>query len=129
MRPDNTPEACRRWLNLIGFFARTSAAEMPQVDFSFYSLLAFDEAFRVALPGEVAVRTACMWMIWDATRLWKHVEKGTKIGDWPIMTRKMWYSWELGLERVREWAGRELRGPVDEALAAQRSAERGKSLI
>ncbi|KAI1821592.1 hypothetical protein F4861DRAFT_532882 [Xylaria intraflava] len=118
LNPRTAPDEMRHYENLIALLAQLSDAAdvdyndhlVGEMDFSFWSMHAFKEAFEPQegqpAPTDAALRVASLWIIYAADRLWaniKHARVFGKRGDNPgtIMTRKMWDSWHRGLLAAR----------------------------
>ncbi|UNI13305.1 hypothetical protein JDV02_000062 [Purpureocillium takamizusanense] len=129
----STPsEETRRYENMIALLAQLSTAAdvdyaettVPELDFTFWSLRAFKEAFDQQDSTDAAVRTACMWLIYGSKRLWANIQYGRVFGrrdgePGVVLTKEMWDSWVEGLRRVKEHCQRpETHDIVDEALAS-----------
>ncbi|EFY84857.1 hypothetical protein J3458_014305 [Metarhizium acridum] len=134
---NTVPEALERYENFLALLARLSSAfdvdysdfRVPEMDFSFWSMRAFKEAFEEQPPADSAVRTACMWLIYASDRLWSNIVHGRvfgRIDDDPgtVMTQDMWTGWEQGLRRVRETCALRTIGLVDRAISSMRLARR-----
>ncbi|KAK2594737.1 hypothetical protein QQS21_007535 [Conoideocrella luteorostrata] len=81
------PEVCRRYENFIALLAQISSAyaanytesTIDEMEFSFWSLRAFKEAFECTDNKPVtdsAVRVACSWLIYASDRLWANIGHG-----------------------------------------------------
>ncbi|KAI0545371.1 hypothetical protein F4679DRAFT_561470 [Xylaria curta] len=108
------PDEMRHYENLIALLAQLSAAAdvdyddlvVGEMDFSFWSMRAFKDAFKPRedqlVPTNAALRVASLWFVHAAKRLWANIEHKRvfgRRGDDPgtIMTREMWDSWQHGL--------------------------------
>ncbi|KAF4637554.1 hypothetical protein G7Y89_g527 [Cudoniella acicularis] len=138
---ETTPMERRRWYNFIAFLAQLSNAAdvdyrdviIPELDFSFWSYLAFKYVFEpedigAQAPTDVAIRTACLWLVHAADRLWGNIKYERifgKVGNDPgtKFTREMWDMWERELPSIKsKCTDEETRKLVDEALAQMRRA-------
>lgn len=106
------------------------------MDFSFWSLRAFKDAFErrdgEPAPPDAALRVACLWLVYAADRLWANITHGRVFGRRPgsdgpgtVMTREMWDAWQRGLLASRETCVNEdTRKLISDALECTRQASR-----
>lgn len=112
-----------------------SDSTVAEMDFSFWSMRAFKEAFEghnQQAPADAAVRTACMWLIYASDRLWSNIlhrqvfdRRGDDAGT--VMTQEMWESWEEALRGLLDSCSPGSIGLVDRALSRMKDA-RGTGL-
>ncbi|KAH6612560.1 hypothetical protein C7974DRAFT_445297 [Boeremia exigua] len=103
--PDYTQEEAHKWENLTAFLAQidSSVSESPSVlDFSAsWAPTAFAWAFEgdseSAQSSELAVRLACIWLIYDSGKLWSKVRDSELNSN----TRERWEAWRQGLKDCR----------------------------
>ncbi|KAF3041421.1 hypothetical protein E8E11_004397 [Didymella keratinophila] len=103
---DYTQEEARKWENLTAFLAQVDAqiSESPSpLDFSqSWALTAFAWAFEGnGRPSELAIRLACIWLVYDVDKLWSKV--WTPQAEPNAYAR--WLSWRQGLEESQSRFG------------------------
>ncbi|KAJ2996588.1 hypothetical protein NUW58_g923 [Xylaria curta] len=108
------PDQLRHYENLIALLAQLSAAAdvdyndpvVGEMDFSFWSMRAFKEAFTPGeghlVPTNEALRVASLWLIYATDRLWANIKYGRVFGrrgndPGTVMTAEMWDKWQHGL--------------------------------
>lgn len=106
------------------------------MDFSFWSFGAFKEVSEQTkdqqTPMAVAVRTACIWALYAADRLWANVKHGRVFGnrgDDPgtKITHEMWDSWRQALSDAQATCTEEdTKKLINKALAEMSRASAPK---
>ncbi|KAJ4318348.1 hypothetical protein N0V94_004478 [Neodidymelliopsis sp. IMI 364377] len=100
-----TQEEAQKWENLTAFFAQidASTSESPSpLNFTHsWALTALAWAFEgggdSGEPSELAIRLACIWLVYDAQKLWSE----TVDAQAETINRERWDMWRQGLMESR----------------------------
>ena len=111
-------------------------------DFSLYGLWTFCRAFEDEsssdIPPETAVRSACLWYIYAADRLWANVKNCRVFGGPEARekdpssgyNRKRWDTWKEHLEAAQTaYTDEETKKLIQDALTHIKRVETGDLLV
>ncbi|KAH8696980.1 hypothetical protein GQ44DRAFT_718617 [Phaeosphaeriaceae sp. PMI808] len=116
--PNPTSHQIEAWENTMAFFAQLDASYQDDDDMDFthtwvpmYLKAALED---VKNPGsyEVDVRLACIWLVYDAEKLWSNVpdKKGYTLTNWQL--------WKRNLQNTRsKYEDRGTRNMIDRAIS------------